>query len=189
MHRFNSWRAKTHSMPTTPNQDGAPPERPLNLAKFVQPEPGHPPADAPLDDGPTLRMRRIAAAIIDKKAAPTQSTDEFGLPLEAMLGVITHCYVRGLFCSKDIAQVLRDEPQMREAFGRALPNEENIRRFRRRYAAEIEEALESLYRAFPGGGPAPATDETSEATQQLRREEVERLHDAVWTDNSKGRLG
>jgi len=91
--------------------------------------------------------------------------------------------------SKDIAQILRDEPQLRAAVGRALPNEETIRRFRRRYAAEIEEALENLYRAYPGGGPAPATPGASEGTQQLRREAVERLHDAAWTDNSKGRLG
>ena len=175
-------------MTASPNLDGHSDERPLNLAKFVQPEPSAP-TDAPLDDGPTLRMRRIAAEIVDKKAITAPAKDEFGLPMKEMLGVITHCYARGVFCSKDIAQVLRDEPQMRAAFGRALPNEDTIRRFRRRYAGEIEEALESLYRAYPSGGPAPATEETSEATQQLRREAVERVHDAVWTDNSKGRLG
>jgi transposase-like protein DUF772 len=176
-------------MATSPDPHGHPEERPLNLAKFVQPEPGQSAPAAPVDEGPTLRMRRIAAEIVEKKAVPAESTDEFGLPLKGMLGVITHCYARGVFCSKDIAQVLRDEPQMRDAFGRNLPNEDTIRRFRRRYAAEIEEALETLYRAYPGGGPAPATPETSEATQQLRREAAERLHDAVWTDNSKGRLG
>ena len=176
-------------MKTSPNQDGHPDERPLNLAKFVPLEPGQPAPAAPLDDGPTLRVRRIAADIVDKKAIPPQSKDEFGLPLKEMLGVITHCYARGVFCSKDIAQILRDEPQLRAAVGRALPNEETIRRFRRRYAAEIEEALENLYRAYPGGGPAPATPGASEGTQQLRREAVERLHDAAWTDNSKGRLG
>jgi hypothetical protein len=176
-------------MSTSPNQDGRTDERPLNLGKFVPREAGES-APAPLDDGPTLRVRRIAAEIVDKKAIePAQSKDEFGLPLKEMLGAITHCYARGVFCSKDIAQILRDEPQLRDAIGRALPDEETIRRFRRRYAAEIEEALESLYRAYPGGGPAPATPETSEATQALRREAAERLHDAVWTDNRKGRLG
>ena len=177
-------------MKTSPNQDGRSDERPLNLAKFVPVEPGQPAPPVPLDDGPTLRLRRIAAEIVDKKAIlPAQSKDEFGLPLKEMLGVITHCYARGVFCSKDISQILRDEPQLRDAVGRALPNEETIRRFRRRYAAEIEEALESLYRACPGGGPASAPPEMSEGTQQLRREAAERLHDAAWTDNSKGRLG
>src|SRR5215510_12799575 len=111
-------------MATSPNQD----ERPLNLGKFVPREAGQPAPAAPLDDGPTLRVRRIAAEIVEKKAIdPAQSKDEFGLPLKEMLGVITHCYARGVFCSKDIAQLLHDEPQMREAVGRALPNEETIR--------------------------------------------------------------
>jgi Transposase domain (DUF772) len=177
-------------MSTSSTQDGGSNERPLNLAKFVPVESGPVAPVEPMDDGPTLRVRRIAAEIVDKKAAAAPlANEEFGLPLKEMLGVITHCYARGVFCSKDIAQILRDEPQLRAAVGRALPSEETIRRFRRRFAAEIEETLETLFRAYPGGGPAPATPETAEGTQQLRRDAVERLHDAAWTDNTKGRLG
>ena len=136
-------------MATSPNQDDRNDERPLNLAKFVPAEPGQPSPAALSDDGPTLRMRRIAAEIVDKKTALTQATDEFGLPLKEMLGVITHCYARGVFCSKDISQVLRDEPQMRQAFGRALPNEETIRRFRRRYAGRNRGSLGDIVPGLP----------------------------------------
>jgi hypothetical protein len=137
-----------------------------------------------------MKVRRIAADIVEKKVTPAQQpNDQFGLPLKEMLGVITHCYARGIFCSKDIAEALRQEPALRQALGRKLPNEEAIRTFRRRFATEIEDALESLYRAYPEGGPAPATPETAESTQELRREAAERLHDAAKADNSKGRIG
>jgi hypothetical protein len=159
--------------------------RPLHLSKFAPSQPA-----APEDDGPTMKVRRIAAQIVAKKVAPaTEPDDQFGLPLKEMLGVITHCYARGVFCSKDIAELLREEPTLRKTIGRKLPSESTIRSFRRRYATEIEEALESLFRAYPGGGPNPATPDASEGTQQLRRAASSRLRDASWTDNTKGRIG
>jgi hypothetical protein len=171
-------------------QEGLPEKRPLNLGKFAPTSSQDLPPGAPNDEGPTMKVRRIAAQIVEKKVAPAAQADkEFGLPLKEMLGVITHCYARGVFCSKDIAQVLRDEPALRKTIGRKLPTEDAIRTFRRRYAGEIEEALGGLFRAFPGGGPTPATPDTSEGTQQLRRVASQRLHEASWTDNTKGRIG
>jgi hypothetical protein len=163
-------------------------KRPLNLGKFA---PGPlPPASDAVDEGPTLQLRRIAAKVVQKRVPnPEQESKDFGLPLQEMLGVLTQCYARGVFCSKDIADLLREDPKLRAALGRKLPTEDAIRTFRRRYAGEIEEALEGLYRAYPGGGPAPATPETAEGTHQLRREAVQRLHQAAHTDNTKGRLG
>ena len=137
-----------------------------------------------------MQLRRIAARVVEKRVPePAQNRADFGLPLQEMLGVITHCYARGVFCFQDIARLLRDEPKLRAALGRNLPNEDAVRTFRRRYAAEIEEALENLYRAYPGGGPSPATADTAEGTAELRREAVQRLHQAAHTDNTKGRLG
>jgi len=177
-------------MSDSSKQDKPAKARPLNLGKFVPDQSASAlPADAQ-DEGPTLKLRRIAAEIVEKRLPARAAKDEsFGLPLKEMLGVITQCYARGVFCSKDIAQVLRDEPILRKRLGRKLPTEAMIRTFRRRHAEEIEQALETLYRAFPGGGPSPATPETSEGTQQLRREASQRLRDAAQTDNSKGRLG
>src|SRR5262245_31019621 len=125
-------------------------ERPLHLSKFTPARPGKRQPEISADQGQTMMIRRIAAETADRNLTESQrETDEFGLPVKEMLGVISHCYARGLFCSKDIAEALKEEPDLRNAIGRKLPNEETIRRFRRRHAAEIEETLENLYRVFP----------------------------------------
>lgn len=169
----------------TPMPDPA--NHPLNLFKFA---PSAPEPDANQPEGPTLKVRRVAAEIADQSTSEVRDTrDEFSVPLPTMLGVITHCYARGVFCSKDIARLLQDEPALRRDFGSSIPKEDAIRRFRRRHAEQIEEALESLYRAYPGGGPDPTTPGAGESTRELRRQAVERLHDAAWADNTKGRIG
>ena len=173
-------------MSDSSSSPNGPEERPLHLGKFALGEA----SEAPSNEGPTMMIRRIAGKIVEKELGPTAEMDaEFGMPVKEMLGVITHCYVRGIFCSKDIANLLRDEHDLRAAFGRSLPDEAAIRRFRRRHAELIEGALEDLYRAYPAGGPDPAAPETSERTTILHKEAVERLHEAAWTDNTKGRLG
>jgi hypothetical protein len=99
-----------------------------------------------------------------------------------MLGVITYCYARGVFNSGEIAARLKQEPELRKALGRNLPDEATIRRFRRMYAGEIEDALELLYQAFPpqtAAQAAAAGHETSFAHKSARS----RVHDAIWTDN------
>ena len=65
---------------------------------------------------------------------------------------------------------------------RRLPSEEVVRRFRRHYAEAIEETLEGLYRVVPPeSGPGN--------TEIIHRQAVERVHEAAWTDNTRGRLG
>lgn len=165
-------------------------ERPLHLGKFAPGAPGAAGENGATDEGPTLMLRRIAGQVVVKElGAEAAASEDFGIPLKEMLGVITHCYVRGVFCSKDIARLMRDEPELWQAFGRSLPDETDIRRFRRRHAELIEDALEDLYRAYPGGGPEPATAQTTEGAEIRHSEAVERVHDAAWTDNTKGRLG
>ncbi len=104
------------------------------------------------------------------------------------MGVVGHCFARGLYCSKDIAQALQDEPALREKFGRKLPGEEAIRRFRRCFAHELETTLGTLYKADPSQSPEPAPAEEGE-TKFFKKQAVERVHDAVWADNTKGRIG
>jgi len=105
-----------------------------------------------------------------------------------MLGVITYCYVRGVFNSKDIAERLKQEPELRKSFGRDLPDGATIKAFRRRYAAEIEDLLETVYRVFPPTDPKLATDQGAGQTEIVHREAAERLHDAAWEDNVRGYL-
>jgi len=135
-------------------------------------------------------IRRIAAETAEKNLTPEEAqTDEFGLPLKEMLGVMTYCYARGVFCSKDIAAFLKEEPELRKSLGRKLPDEETVRRFRRRYATEIEETLENVYRVFPANQSTEPKAPGQSKTEIVKRQAAERVHDAVWTDNTKGRLG
>jgi len=161
--------------------------KPLHLFKFLPGETG-----APADntgEGPTVMIRRIAANTVETRIPEDkQETEEFGLPLKEMMGVMGHCFARGLYCSKDIAQALKDEPVLRQRFGRKLPGEEAIRRFRRQFSRELEATLGTLYRADPTQAPEPLA-EGQGATQFFQKQAVERVHDAAWTDNTKGRLG
>jgi Transposase domain (DUF772) len=157
-------------------------EKPLNLAKFKPSSDNTLPPPPPEGEGETMFIRRTTAAAVESKLAPAeQQTPEFGLPLKEMLGVITYCYARGVFNSGEIAARLKQEPELRKALGRNLPDEADIRRFRRKYAGDIEDALELLYQAFPPqtAAQAAASHETSFAHKSARS----RVHDAIWTDN------
>ena len=121
--------------------------------------------------------RTTAAAVENKFEAAEQQTPEFGLPVKEMLGVITYCYARGVFNSGEIAARLKKEPELRKAVGGNLPDEATIRRFRRKYAGEIEDALELLYQHFP---PQNAVDPLEDVAH---KQASSRVHDAIWTDN------
>jgi len=161
-------------MNKSPGSEG----KPLNLAKF-KPSPGNEPPQAPPEgEGETMFIRRTTAAAVENKfEAAAQQTAEFGLPLKEMLGVITYCYARGVFNSGEIAARLKQEPELRKAVGGNLPDETTIRRFRRMYAGEIEDALELLYQAFP---PELTTADKEKLAHQ---QASSRVHNAIWTDN------
>ena len=134
-------------------------------------------------------IRKSATQSVEQTAA-AGGADElpFGIPVQDMLGLITYCYVRGVFSSKEIADRLKNEPALRKKFGRHLPDEQGVKLFRRRFAAEIEDLLETSYRAFPS--PTDETPAGREATETeiVHRQAVERLHDAVWEDNMRRHL-
>ncbi len=158
----------------------------LHLSKF---DPRVAPSTEPIEEeGQTIMIRRIAAETAEGLDPAEAVGNEFGLPLKEMLGVISHCYARGVFCSKDIGEVIRIEPKLREAIGRKLPGEELIRRFRRRYAEAIEETLENLYRVVPADGESTTPGDHTADTEIVRRQAQDRVHEATWTDNTKGRL-
>jgi len=89
-------------------------ERPLHLAKFARSKSGQETSD----QGQTIFTRRAAAETAEKELpAAEKETDEFGIPVKEMLGIICHCYARGVFCSKDIAVLLREEPRLAQSIG------------------------------------------------------------------------
>ncbi len=144
----------------------------LHLGKFAKPE-----ADAS-DDGHTMIIRRSADSTAAKATTDEVAFEqEFGLPFARMLGIVCHCYSRGVFRSDDVAALIRDERSLRDAFGRKLPDGPAVRRFRRRFADQLEDTLETAYRA---------TSEGSESqTTVLQKKAADVVHDAAWTDNRK----
>lgn len=144
----------------------------LHLKKFAGPE-----AD-PADDGQTMVIRRAAVATAAKVAPEEEDFEkEFGMPLAQMLGIVCHCYARGVFRSDDVAGLIRNEKALREAFGRKLPDGPAVRRFRRRYADQLEETLETAYRV--------QSKEGETETVFLQKKAAETIHDAAWTDNNR----
>lgn len=161
-------------------------KKPLNLGKF-KPAAKNEPSAAPAEgEGETMFIRRATAKAAETKfAAGELETEEFGLPLKEMLGVITYCYARGYFNSGEIAALMKQDPELRKSLGKKLPDEAAVRKFRRKYANEIEDALETLYRAFPPG-PTPELPkvESSSQTTIAHKQASYRVHDAMWTDNN-----
>jgi hypothetical protein len=143
----------------------------MHVGKFATPE--LPPSAG--DEGHTMIIKRAAVATAEDVAGAEAISEEFGLPLAQMLGVISYCYSKGVFRSEDVAELLRQDPELKARFGRKLPDEAEIRRFRRRYSAEIEETLEGLYRSQPGNAKSDSVVIHKQATEQL--------HAAAWTDN------
>jgi len=171
----------------TPAQDKV--EAPLNLKKFAPGIAGMTDPAAPEDEGQTLFIRRSAAESAAKLPDSAQAqNDEYGLAIKDLLGVITYCYARGVFSSKEIADKLRQEPALRKSFGRHLPDETAIKAFRRLYAAEIEDLLETAYRAFPPENPKISAAQGATETEIVHREAAERMHDAFWEDAMRRHL-
>jgi len=160
-------------------------KKPLNLAKFTPSPKDETLAEPSTAEGETFFIKRTAAVTVQKQFHPAeQESTEFGLPLKEMLGLITYCYARGVFNSAEIARLLKQEPALAKSLGRKLPNEDTIRRFRRRFAGEIEDALESLYTAFPPQDPSlPAHANPGQQGHTAHFQAGSRVHDAIWTDN------
>ena len=160
------------------SKSSGPEGKPLNLAKFKPSPDNEQPQTPPEGEGETMFIRRTTAAAVENKfEAAAQQSAEFGLPLKEMLGVITYCYARGVFNSGEIAARLKQEPELRKAVGGNLPDETTIRRFRRMYAGEIEDALELLYQHFPPQAAAERPEDLA------HKQASSRVHNAIWTDN------
>ncbi|MBK8002218.1 MAG: transposase [Verrucomicrobia bacterium] len=154
----------------------------LHLHKFATEAPAS--GEGLHDMGQTEFIKRTAAETVQEDASlAAQHTAEFGLPLKEMLGVIAYCYVKGVFNSTDIAALLKSDPALRAKFGRDLPDGNTVRRFRRKFAGEIEDVLEDVFRMFPKGADAGAIK-----TEFVHRQAADLLHDVAWTDSGAAGL-
>ena len=146
--------------------------RDLHLGKFAKPD------TDPTEEGQTMVIRRSAVATAAKAATDEEVFEqEFGLPFAEMLGIVCHCYARGVFRSDDVANLIRNEKALRDAFGKKLPDGPAVRRFRRRFADHLEETLETAYRTQSKDGEAE--------TVFLQKQAAETVHQAAWTDNNR----
>ncbi|MEI7728123.1 MAG: transposase [Verrucomicrobiota bacterium] len=164
-------------------------ESPLHLNKFAHRSAGETDPVVPGSESQTIFIKKTAeeSAAHLPQAAPGED-DAFGLPIKDMLGVITYCYVRGVFSSKEIAEKLKQDPELRKSFGKHLPDEADIKAFRRSYAAEIEDLLETVFRAFPPNASKTDGAQGVGQTEIVHREAVDRLHDANWEDSMRRHL-
>ena len=173
--------------PLPPSPDQAP--APLNLKKFAPVAGGEPDPMVTGMEGQTMFIRKTAANSVAQLTDDARKDDDkYGIPVKDMLGLITYCYVRGVFSSKEISERLNREPELRKRFGSKLPEENAVKAFRRRYAVEIEDLLETVYRTFPSADPATPADPGATETEIVHRKAVERLHDASWEDAMRRHL-
>lgn len=89
------------------------------------------------------------------------------LRLEAMLGVISYCYMKGVFDSEEIERRLWQDTAFLATFGRETPTAQTIRCFRRQYRAVIMATIERALGGFRRRMAAEAPENRTGASQPL----------------------
>ena len=111
----------------------------LHLGSLVSPAVGPPGADESL----TGFMAKAVADTVEHSAKPVVVPNEGGsIPPQALLGVVSYCYAKGVYASEDIGRELVSDPAVREAAHGDVPRPEDIRRFRRLNRDAIQATVE-----------------------------------------------
>jgi len=174
----------------------------FHLGQFVPEATPAPPA-ACEESVTTLIARAAAETCQEKHVVVPKNAGPVGA--ESMLGVVSYCYMKGVYSSSDIEQRMYDDPAFRASCGNEIPRPEDIRRFRRLNRDAIQATLEKVFRGtrkkiatlwwpdnpFRGtalaGAPSPdaplGVPAPREETQIfVRREATERLDKATFID-------
>jgi hypothetical protein len=100
--------------------------------------------------------------------------------VEAMLGVISYCYTKGLFDSEEIERRLWEDDAFLATFSNEIPSAQRIRNFRRNHRenilAIIEQALQQ-YGQRTSSPSGPVSHDTSEAVCESVRLKAQQLLD------------
>jgi transposase len=122
-------------------------------------------------------------------------------PPQAMLGVVTYCYAKGVLSSSEIERKLWKDPRIVTACPAQIPEAHTIRKFRRLNREVILQALEkSLKRIRRAGSTRTKTlydlekeskqvsplgaDAPGEETIMIRRDALDRLNHAARIDST-----
>jgi hypothetical protein len=87
--------------------------------------------------------------------------------LEAMLGVISYCYAKGLFNSVEIEHELWETPAFLASFGNKLPTAQQIRSFRRHNRPIILSVVEQALQEFSNREPCWVREQVIAAEADL----------------------
>jgi hypothetical protein len=134
-----------------PNSDASSPQRSrpapkpdttiLHLDKLA---PGVP-QDGSEDESMTGFIAKAAAQTVQESSKPVVVPKEGGpVPPESMLGVVSYCYAKGIYGSKEIGRKMAQDPVFRAACKNEVPRPEDIRRFRRLNRDAILKTLEKV---------------------------------------------
>jgi hypothetical protein len=177
-------------------QEPAPDREPvvLHLSKLV---PGAT-ADGSPEGEITAFVAKAAAETVQESPTPLVLPNGAGsLPPESMLGVVSYCYVKGIYGSEDIGCQLNQDAKLRAACRDQLPRPDEIRRFRRLNRAAIQKTLEKVLKLarqkvaevwapsnpFRGESTVPgATGLEADTQASVSREAAERVDRATFID-------
>jgi hypothetical protein len=164
-----NWHDGNRSWPEAP--DASDPLR-LNLRPFAE----RPCCPQDVEDRPTTICANVLQAAhreterID--ATPRTLRPELKRRVEAMLGLISYCYAKGLFDSAEIARRLWREEAFLATFGNDIPSAKSIRCFRRKHRenilAVIEQALQEYRQRTSTVTPSARQDAGEPASESVR---------------------
>lgn len=177
----------------------------LHLEKLA---PGAAP-DPAGDESMTGFIAKAAAQTVQESPKPVVLPSESSsVPPESMLGVVSYCYAKGVYGSKEIGRKMAQDPAFRASCKNGVPRPEDIRRFRRLNREAILKTLEKALHfvrtkasevwaptnPFRSGAAAPAVSSTPEPAAKgvamskedpqafARREAADRLERATFID-------
>lgn len=150
----------------------------------------------------SLVARTVKEACQNNPQALVRPQNRPSLPVRAMLGLLTYCYVKGIFSSSDIERRLWEDTRIRMACPGDIPEAHTIRKFRRLnrevILSTLEQALKTIWRtlgkpwrkssAAPAGTPDVACtrplSRDGDTTEMARQDALHRLENAAIYDNA-----
>jgi hypothetical protein len=171
------------------------------LAPGVAPE-------ASEDESMTGFIAKAAAQTVQQSPTPVVVPNDRGsVPPESMLGVVSYCYAKGVYGSKEIGRKMAQDPAFRAGCKNDVPLPDDIRRFRRLNREAILKTLEKALHfvrtraseawaptnPFRSGTATPAVSPTPEPAKPVamseedpqafaRREALDRVDRATFID-------